>query len=507
MRQLTGLDATFIYMEDSHQPQHIGSLGMYDPSTAPNGLATIETIAQSIKDRAYLAPLMRQKLLQVPFNFDHPYWLRVDNFELEDHVHQIGLPAPGNWQQLCALISQLHEGTLDRSRPLWELYLIEGLHGIEGIPDGATAIYSKIHHAALDGMAAIEMAMATHDFTPEGDIKPEPGPWSEDPVLPGWDLLVRAQINRSLQPLSYLDFMQRSLPKLADAFEGISSGKLHTLQTPPRTRFNTKVSPRRSFDGMRTTLNELRAIKASVPGATINDVVLSLCGGALRKYLSSKNELPDQSLLAMAPISVRSKDQEGTAGNQISEMTVSLFTEIDGAKKRLQAVTEGTIQAKKLTRTIGPSTLTEYSQFLPGASTAALTRLAFQMGLTDMIQPPFNCVVTNVPGSQVPLYSLGSQLVQSWGLGPLVDGNGLFHAISSYCGEITITATSCQEMMPDPDVYIEGMKETLVELKNDTINRKARVPTSRKGPVRANTTPGQRERQTPVKNPEPEVRA
>jgi WS/DGAT/MGAT family acyltransferase len=258
---------------------------------------------------------------------------------------------------------------------------------------------------------------------------------------------------------------------------------------------------------MRTSLDELRAIKACVPGSTVNDVVLSLCGGALRKYLSSKNELPDQSLLAMAPINIRSKDQEGTEGNQISEMTVSLFTDIEGAKKRLQAVTEGTLQAKALTRSIGATTLTEYAQFLPAATTAALTRLAFQLGLTDAIQLPFNCVVTNVPGSPVPLYSLGSQLVQSWGLGPLVDGNGLFHSISSYCGEITITATSCQEMMPDPDAYIEGMRATLAELKSDTINRKARVPTSRKGPVRARPTPGRGRRKTPVKNPEPEVRA
>jgi WS/DGAT/MGAT family acyltransferase len=497
MKQLTGLDAAFLYMEDRHQPQHIGSLGIYDSSTAPNGVASIETILRSIEDRAYLAPLMRQKLLQVPFDLDHPYWLRVESFKLEDHVHHLTLPDPGDWQQLCKLIAQLHEGPLDRSRPLWEFFLIEGLKGIPGIPGDASALYSKIHHAALDGVAVTEMALATHDLTPNGDIKPPPGPWSADPELPGWELLLRAQINKSLQSLDYIDFLKRSLPRVSFTLLGIGSGNLHTPDEAPRTRFNSEISPRRSFDGMQTSLDELRSIKASVPGATVNDVVLTLCGGALRKYLGGKNELPDQSLVAMAPINIRSKDREGTEGNQISEMMVSLHTEIDSARKRLQAVTKGTMQAKELTKTIGARTLTEYTQFAPAAATAALMRLAFQLGLTDMVQLPFNCVVTNVPGSPVPLYSLGSQLIQSWGLGPLQDGNGLFHAISSYCGDITITATSCPKMMPDPNVYMEGMKETLAELKSDTVNRNARVPRARKKTVRADLEAGRSKQLSP----------
>ena len=485
MKQLSGLDAAFLYAEDSHQPQHIGSLGIYDPSTAPNGQASFEATLQSIIDRAYLAPLMRQKLVTVPFNLDHPLWVRVDDFDVSYHIHHLALPSPGNWEQLRTLVSQLHEGPLDRSHPLWQLYLIEGLTDIDGIPQDATAVYSKIHHAALDGVAAVQLANVTHDLTPEGDVKPEPGPWSEEHEPYAWELLARAQLNNSLQRIRYADFLQNAAPKLVNTLLGVGTGRLRLPQLPPRTRFNSSVSTHRVFDGIMTRLDDLRAIKASVPGATINDVVLALCGGALRKYLESKGELPDQPLLAMAPISVRSKDQEDTAGNQISEMTVSLCTDTDGALQRLQAVTEGTIKTKQFIRTIGASTLTQYSQFIPAAMAAATARLTRQLNLTDAIQQPANCVVTNVHGSPVPLYSLGSQLIQSWGAGPLLDGTGLFHSVGSYCGDVTISATSCPEMMPDPAFYMEGMQETLDELRSQTVERKSTVSMVRKEAVRA----------------------
>jgi len=485
MRQLTGLDAAFTYIEDDHQPQHIGSMGIYDPSTAPGNIAaTHEEIVASIKERAYLAPLMRQRLHEVPFNMDHPYWLRVADFNAEEHILQHTLPDPGNWKSLCELVSRLHEGMLDRSRPLWELHLIEGLDAVEGFPDGAVAVYSKIHHAALDGVAAVQLAMATHDLTPEGDEKPEPGLWKVDPEPVNWELLAKAQLKNSLQPFQYLDFLGQSAPHFADAMLGMATGKLPRPQLAPRTRFNARVSRHRVYDGILTTLDELRAIKSNVPGATINDVVLSICGGALRKYLSSMDELPDQPLLAMAPINVRTKEEDDTAGNQISEMTISLGTDEDDAKKRLKAIAAETVKAKELVSTIGPRTLTEFSQFMPGAFTAAATRLSSQFGMAELIPPVFNCVVTNVPGAPVPLYSLGSKLIQTWGLGPLTDACGLFHSVSSYCGDITITASCCPKMMPEPSVYMEGMQETLDELKSATVSHKPRRTKARKEPAK-----------------------
>jgi WS/DGAT/MGAT family acyltransferase len=486
MRQLTGLDATFTYIEDDHQPQHIGSLGIYDPSTAPGNIAaTYEDIIASIKKRAYLAPLMRQRLHEVPFNMDHPYWLRVADFNAEDHIYQHTLPDPGNWQALCELVSRLHEGMLDRSRPLWEIHLVEGLDAVEGLPDGAIGVYTKIHHAALDGVAGVQLAMATHDFTPEGDEKPEPGLWQVDPEPVNWELLAKAQLKNSLQPFQYMDFLAQSAPHFADAMLGMASGKFPAPQLAPRTRFNGSVSRQRVYDGILTTLDELRAIKSSVPGATINDVVLSICGGALRKYLSNLNELPDQPLLAMAPVNVRTKDETDTAGNQISEMTIGLGTHEDDALKRLKVIAAETAKAKELVTIIGPKTLTEYSQFMPGAFTAAATRLSSQFGMAEMIPPVFNCVVTNVPGAPVPLYSLGSKLVQTWGLGPLTDACGLFHSVSSYCDDITISACSCPKMMPEPSVYMQGMQETLDELKSATVSSKPRQSRARKGPAKA----------------------
>jgi diacylglycerol O-acyltransferase len=465
MRQLTGLDAAFVYMEDSHQPQHIGSMGIYDPSTAPNGMASPETIAQSIKDRAYLAPLMRQKLQQVPFNLDHPYWLRVDDFELEDHVHHLTLPAPGNWQQLCTLLSQLHEGPLDRSRPLWEMYVIEGLDKVKGYPRGCFAVFTKIHHAAVDGASGNEISALLHDTTPDWqDVAAEGKDLPMDKPASDIRLLLRAQLNTLRQPFRFVDVARHSVPGIARFAAGVSSGRLHRVTTLPRTRFNLNVSPHRVFGAEMFDFADIRAIKNAVPPATVNDVALSICGGALRKYLRAKDELPEQSLAAMAPINVRTEDKKGTFGNLVSQMTVKVCSDIEDPIQRLQAVNEGTRDAKELTNAIGAKTMTDYTQFIPSTLTASAARLASSLGLANRIKPIYNCVITNVPGPQEPLYFNGAKMLSTVGTGPIMDGTGLFHAISSYCGQFGISFVSCRAMMPDSEFYSQCLHESFSEL-------------------------------------------
>jgi WS/DGAT/MGAT family acyltransferase len=231
----------------------------------------------------------------------------------------------------------------------------------------------------------------------------------------------------------------------------------------PRTRFNGVVSPHRVFDAINVPLDDIKTIKNSVPGATVNDAAIAIVGGAMRKYLQAHNELPEKSLAAMVPINVRS-DQDETGGNVVSTMTVRICSDVPGPLERLKAVRQGTATAKELTNTIGAKTVTDYIQFIPSALTAEAARLASRLGLANRISPSYNCVITNVPGPPVPLYSTGAKMVATYGTGPVVDGLGLFHSIGSYCGQFVISATSCRVMMPDPAFYRQCLQDSFDEL-------------------------------------------
>jgi hypothetical protein len=217
----------------------------------------------------------------------------------------------------------------------------------------------------------------------------------------------------------------------------------------------------RSFD-----LGTIREIKNRLEGATVNDVVLSICGGALRRYLQAKGELPEEPLVAMAPISVRDEGEKGSAGNRVSAMAVALGTNVADPLERLHRVHEGAVQSKALTNAIGARLMTDYGQFIPSATAGLAARLYSRMALANRLRPVFNTVVTNIPGPQVPLYAYGARLVTQFGLGPILDGMGLIHPVVSYCGQITIAVTSCREMMPDPSFYAHCLQDSFDELRD-----------------------------------------
>jgi WS/DGAT/MGAT family acyltransferase len=219
------------------------------------------------------------------------------------------------------------------------------------------------------------------------------------------------------------------------------------------------------IEGRRFDLAEIRAIKDTVDGATVNDVVLAVCGGALRRYLLAKHELPGVPMIAMAPISVRSSDEKGAMGNRISAMTISLGTHIEDPIGRLSAIHEAAVASKGMSNAVGAKLLTDYSQFIPSTTAAMAARLYVQLGLSERVNIPFNCVVTNVPGPQFPLYSAGAKLLAQYGLGPIFDGMGLIFPVFSYNGKLFLSVTSCREMMPDPEFFSECMQAAFDELK------------------------------------------
>jgi diacylglycerol O-acyltransferase / wax synthase len=463
MRQLTGLDASFLYAETANAPMHISGLSIYDQSTAPGGKVRFKDIVENTNNRLLGMPIMTQKLVTVPLSLDHPYWVTDGAYDPEFHIRHIALPKPGDWRQLCIVISRLHARPLDRARPLWELYIIEGLDNVEGVPKGSFAMFSKTHHAAIDGTSGMELTAATHDLSPHYKRASQALPVSVDSEPTSLELLLRSQFNNIRKPFHFLSVARNTMPGMAKAVAGLSRGQLHRVKDIPRTRFNGSVSPHRVFDAINVSLDDVKKIKNSVVGATVNDAAITIVGGALRKYLQAHNELPTHSLAAMAPVNVRS-DKDNTGGNVVASMTVEVRSDIEDPLKRLQAVHESSRQAKELTNAIGAKAITDYSEFIPSMLTAQAARLASRWGLANRMTPQFNCVITNVPGPPIPLYNTGAKMVANYGAGPVQDGLGLFHVIGSYCGQFVISATSCRVMMPDPAFYRECLQDSFDEL-------------------------------------------
>ena len=458
MQQLSGMDASFLYFETQTAPTHIGSFAIYDQSTAPGGRVTFKGILANVESRLHLARCFRQKVVRVPLDLDHPYWVEDSDFDLEFHVRHIALPHPGDWRQLCIQVARIHARPLDLSRPLWEMYVIEGLDEVAGVPEGSFAVLTKIHHAAIDGVSGAELTGAIHDLTPDADPAPPDEAWEpeNDPSIA--ELALRTTANNMRNPFRLASTLRRSAPGLMNLFLGDPEAEVEGAGPVPRTRFNGTVSSHRVVEGRAFSLQDIRDIRKSVPGATVNDVILTICGGALRTYLEHHGELPADPLVAMAPISVRSEDEAGTAGNRISAMAVTIHSDEPDPVERLRKVHDATDASKATAEAVGAQTMTDMTQFVPGSLAGLAARLYTRLGLANRIRPFLNTVITNVPGPQVPLYFTGARMVALHGLGPVMDGMGLIHPVFSYSGRISISITACRKLMPDPEFYAECLE-------------------------------------------------
>ena len=449
MRQLTAQDAAFLYLESQGAHLHLTALYIYDQSTAPGGLVRHKDILKYVESRLHTSPVFRQKLVSLPLSVDYPYWVDDDQFDLEFHIRHIALPEPRDWRQLCILVARIHSRRLDLSRPPWEMYVVEGLDNIKGIPKGAFAIIAKYHHAAIDGATGTEIVAGLHSTTPEFEADPEPEPW-EPESEPSWlGLMARAAVNNIRQPFQLTKAMASVLPGISQSLLKGDLPDISQKYEVPDTIFNAPVSAHRVFDGITFKLRELSDVRRAVPGATVNDVILTLCGGALREYLLSKDELPEESLVVMAPINTRTADEADVAGNVLATMTVPVHTDVADPLARLRAVREATASAKETDRAIGARQMTDISRHIPSATTALAGRLVTSLGLGHRTRFA-NCTVTNVPGPQQPLYFNGAKLLKSTGCAPVIDGMGLILTAISYNGEIVLSITGCREITPDP---------------------------------------------------------
>ncbi len=480
MEQLSWTDDMMLRAERPETPMQIQMLLIYDQSTAAEGKVTFKRILEEIDARLHLAPTFRRRLTELPGGLHMPYWVDDPDFDLEYHVRHIALPQPGDWRQLCIQIARIHGRQLDLRRPPWEMTVIEGLNSIPGVPQGSFAISLKLHHCVVDGMESVELMAAMHDLAADG---PRPAPpvrqFDPSPLPSTSDLVARTATNIALYPLRvgkvllpsafkairHLPTLPRTLALGVAAAVGPGSGSLFA----PDTRFNGSATPHRVFEARFHDLADFKRIKARVPRATINDVTLAYVGGALRHYLDGHGELPDESLVAACPASIRSTDERGAGGNRLFGRLHPLGTTITDPLERLEAIVEETATFRDNTDSEGNSRLMELVGVVPTALLGLTVKAA---GALPFSAPAIaSTTVSNVPGPPMPIYFAGARLQLVTGLGPLIGGMNLFHVVASYNGTISIGATADRSALPDPAHYAECMQTAFDELLSAAIDR------------------------------------
>ena len=459
MQRLSGLDASFLYLETSDQPMHVCSIIEVDTSTMPGGY-TFDRLRDALALRIKAMPEFREKLANSPLNLDHPVWVDDDSFDIDRHLHRIGLPPPGGRAELAEICGHIASLPLDRRRPLWEMWVIEGVAGTDCHRDGRLAVMTKVHHAGVDGVTGANLMSQL--CSTEADA-PAPDPVDGVGGASGWQIAAGGLVRFATRPLHLANLVPDTVSSVVATLQRARQGLAMARPfAAPRTVFNAKISGRRNIAYAELDLEDIKAVKNHF-GVKVNDVVMALVSGALRQYLGERNELPDSSLVASVPVSVHGKsDRPGR--NQVSAMFSSLHTQIADPVERLKAIAEANSVAKEHSSAIGASLLQDWSQFAGPAMFGIAMRLYARSRLTDSV-PVHNLVVSNVPGPQVPLYLLGCEVKAMYPLGPIFHGSGLNITAMSLQGKLDVGLISCPDLLPDlwemADDFAVGMEELL----------------------------------------------
>jgi len=460
MKRLSGLDASFLYLETPTAHMHVAGTNIYDP-TGMKERWDAERLKYEIERRLHLVPPFRRRLKEIPFQLHHPLWIEDPDFDLDYHVRQTSLTT-GTREELAQVAGDLMGRPMDRSRPLWDMTVIEGLE------DGHIAVVSRTHHAAIDGASGMDITVNLLDLTPEEQPVPPPEEeWKPDRIPSDFELVGFATQSLARQPLSALKAVRRTTQAALNIRQRNRQPDVSPPPAPftaPRTPLNGAITARRSFAMADVPLDDIKAIRKAI-GGTVNDIVLALCSGALRVYLQEKGQLPEQALVAMCPISVRSEADKSAHGNQISSMLVSLASNLDDPLERVRVIQQSTSQAKEQANAIGADTLMNWAEFAAPAVAASAMRLYSRMKVADRHRPLYNTVISNVPGPQFPLYMSGAKMLAMYPMGPLNDGAGLNMTLISYLGQVHFGLVACPDLIPDVDHLAELIPEALVELK------------------------------------------
>ncbi|MEM9253889.1 MAG: wax ester/triacylglycerol synthase family O-acyltransferase [Pseudomonadota bacterium] len=466
MQQLTEMDSNFLQQESVRTPLHISPVIVYDQSARREGRVRFKEILTVFERNLHKSSIFRRKLAGGAMGLDTPYWVEDPHFDLEFHVRHLALPKPGDWRQFCILLARLHSRGLDMQRPLWEAYVIEGLSGVEGLPQNSFAIMLKIHHAAIDGVSGAEILTAIHSLTDEIEPPTVEDNWQGESDPSAWQVWSRAYVKNLRRPVKFFETMGTLVPA-AIRVSRDGSKEDHEHEKKPaagKTRFNARISSARVTDSLFMRLEDLKAIRKTVADVTINDIIVTIVSGALRRYLQDKGELPEQSLSCGAPINTRSERNSSSTGNQISIMTIDMATDVADPLERLLAIHEYADHSKEVAGRLGKSMILDVSEvFAPQVMSWSFQAATLAISRTNLPMP-FHVMISNVPGPQFDLYLAGARVHTMMGIGPLAHMMGLFHAVTSGAGQIVINFVACREMLPDPDFYQQCLAESYAEL-------------------------------------------
>lgn len=484
MQQLSSIDAQFLSIESPTTTGHVGSLLLLDPSTAPGGMLTLDWLREVLEPRLHLAPLLRQRLVNVPLGIGSPYWVDDPDFDIEFHLREMALPQPGHDDQLSEQVSHLHARSLDRARPLWEMYLI---HGVEG---GRQALFTKVHHAAIDGASGAELLTTLVDTTVEPRVQEPPEEyWNPGPLPSPLTMFQRGVEAAVTQPVDTLRALPRALPRvlpavadlplvsslpgirvvsqvagsLAQSMVGGPEGQILNRSTSiaPATPINARITAHRSFAYGSLALEDIKTVKNAF-ALTVNDVVMALCAGALRRWLLDHDGLPEQPLVIAVPVSVSTDDPKGPH-NQVSMMLAELPTSLDGPAQRLAAVHESMAAAQEQCQALPVTLLQDSTSANPTVWASLAARAVFRVVAAG--EAPSNLFISNVPGPLELLYVGGAQVLGVYTLSAVTDFTGaLSITIFSYDGSLDIGLIACREVVPDVRHLVDYLREALAEL-------------------------------------------
>lgn len=469
MQQLSAQDAQFLYMETNKSLSQVTSVSIFDPSTAPEGTVRFKQIIEHVRSRIHTSPIYKRRIYHVPLELDYPYWIDDEHFDIEYHINHGRLPHPADWRQLCIHLARFHSRPLDMQRAPWEMYVIEGIDNVPGIPKGSYAIATKIHHAAADGMAIVNFFGGLMDIdqkgTPAMPVKHRINSDRNEKPTP-FQMSARGFLNGVRSPVKVANTLMRYAPSIVQQIKDRAVEKQREAkQSVPMTRFNLETSPHRVFDATWFDLADFKTIRGLVEGSTVNDIVLSICSGAIRKYLGHHKELPAESLRSFVPVNVRgpkgSLQEADKPGNNISTMSPLLHTNIADPVERFAAIRAETKEQKAARRGISARLMTDVTRHIPAGTQLLAARLMMR---SEMAGRMTNVCISNVPGPRSPVYMNGARCVGALGLGPLADRMGLFIAVTSYSGRISFNATSCRRTMPDVDFFMDCMRASFDEL-------------------------------------------
>ncbi|RJF94457.1 wax ester/triacylglycerol synthase family O-acyltransferase [Oleomonas cavernae] len=467
MQQLSGIDTFFLNVESNTCPMHVGGLVILEPGEKAPKDGAFARISAHVESRLDRIPPMRRRLLTTPLDLDHPYWVEDPDFDLVHHLRHRALPGPGDTAQLTELVCELTSTRLDRNLPLWEL------HYVEGLAKGRVATITKMHHAAIDGVSGAEILTELLDLTEVPRVNPPPAkPWKPDHIPSLLKRLYTSARSMSRRPVDTFKLLRESWPLLASVSrEAYERGKMilkgnatdGVMGLAPRTRFNTQITARRSYAYGSLSLARIKAVKNAL-GTTLNDVVMGICAEALRNYLNEKADLPPRALVAGIPMSIRSEAQKGTAGNQVVFLRASLHTDEPDPTIRLRKISADMAGAKEKMRAMPANLMGDWAKLPAPALMAQAARLYENFGIQNYHAPAFNVVISNVPGSPVPLYFAGMKVVSNHPISIPYHGAAFNITLMSYCGNLDYGLTADRDTVPDIEHFSDLMQQALTLL-------------------------------------------